>query len=207
MSLPRPYPPDTYCGDDGEVSAWLRGSDQPQDVTYRNGVTCEYLATGDRTAERFGLYRWTFGDDESGPDPHFHRSISEQFYVLSGEVRLYDGRQWVTARSGDFLYVPEGGIHGFRGADRASMLWPLLHRRRTMAWCDRPPTPGAPWHAARRGGGAPCTSLGTRPDDPSMPGYAGRVSCSSGPRVVRRSTSPACPTAPRRSGTPSARPC
>jgi mannose-6-phosphate isomerase-like protein (cupin superfamily) len=122
MSLPRPYPPDTYRGDGGEVSAWLRGSDQPADVTYRNGVTCEYLATGDRTAGRFGLYRWTFGDGGSGPDPHFHRSISEQFYVLSGEVRLYDGREWVTARSGDFLYVPEGGIHGFRGADESSML-------------------------------------------------------------------------------------
>lgn len=68
------------------------------------------------------MYRWTFGEDESGPDGHFYRSISEQFYVLSGEVRLYDGAQWITARSGDFLYVPEGGIHGFRGADRASML-------------------------------------------------------------------------------------
>lgn len=122
MSLPRKYPDDTYLGDSGEVSAWLRTPDAPAEVTYRSGVTCEYLATGDRTSGRFGLYRWTFGDEESGPDPHFHRSISEQFYVLSGEVRLYDGREWVTAGPGDFLYVPEGGIHGFRGADRASML-------------------------------------------------------------------------------------
>ena len=122
MSLPRPYPPDTYLGEGGEVSAWLRTSDTPAEVTYRSGVTCEYLATGDRTAGRFGLYRWTFGDEESGPDPHFHRSISEQFYVLSGEVRLYDGNSWVTARAGDFLYVPVGGVHGFRGADRAAML-------------------------------------------------------------------------------------
>lgn len=42
--------------------------------------------------------------------------------MLSGEVRLYDGREWVTARSGDFLYVPEGGLHGFRGGGGASML-------------------------------------------------------------------------------------
>ena len=42
--------------------------------------------------------------------------------MLSGEVRLYDGREWVTARSGDFLYVPEGGIHGFRGGGGAAML-------------------------------------------------------------------------------------
>jgi mannose-6-phosphate isomerase-like protein (cupin superfamily) len=121
MSLPRPYPPDTYHGEGGEVSAWVRRGDEPPEITYRSGGTCEYIATGAQTSGRFGLYRWTFGEAETGPDPHFHRSISEQFYVLSGEVRLYDGRGWVTAHSGDFLYVPEGG-HGFRGGGGASML-------------------------------------------------------------------------------------
>jgi mannose-6-phosphate isomerase-like protein (cupin superfamily) len=122
MSLHRPYPPDTYHGEGGEVSAWVRRDNEPPEISYRSGGTCEYIATGDQTQGRFGLYRWTFGDAETGPDPHFHRSISEQFYVLSGEVRLYDGREWVTARSGDFLYVPEGGLHGFRGGGGASML-------------------------------------------------------------------------------------
>ena len=42
--------------------------------------------------------------------------------MLSGEVRLYDGSVWVTAGAGDFLHVPDGGLHGFKGADRASML-------------------------------------------------------------------------------------
>ena len=122
MSLPRRYPPEAYRGEGGEVSAWLRPSDEGLDVRYPNGVTCEYLATGERTEGRFGLYRWRFGEDESGPGTHFHRTISEQFYILSGEVRLYDGRTWVTAGPGDFLYVPEGGLHGFRGGGGASML-------------------------------------------------------------------------------------
>lgn len=124
MSLPpgRAYPPDVYVGDTGEVSVWMRREEQPPDVTYGTGVTCEYLATGDQTQGRFGLYRWTFGDQESGPDPHFHRSISEQFYVLSGQVRFFEGTSWVTAGPGDFLYVPEGGVHGFRGEGRACML-------------------------------------------------------------------------------------
>lgn len=86
MSLPRPYPPETYHGEGGEVSAWIRRGDDPPEITYRDGGTCEYIATGDQTAGRFGLYRWTFGEVETGPDPHFHRSISEQFYVLSCEV-------------------------------------------------------------------------------------------------------------------------
>ena len=121
MSLIRRYPSDTYSGE-GEASAWVRRAGQPPEITYPNGGTCEYLARGERTEGRFGLYRWTFGDTVSGPDPHFHRAISEQFYVLSGEVRIYDGTEWVRARSGDFVYVPEGGVHGFRGGDRASML-------------------------------------------------------------------------------------
>ena len=120
--LHRPYPPPVYDGETGEASAWLRRTDAPADLTYASGGTCEYLATGDATGGRFGLYRWTFGDGESGPDPHFHRTISEHFYVLAGEVRLYDGAAWVTAGAGDYLYVPEGGVHGFRGSGGASML-------------------------------------------------------------------------------------
>lgn len=116
------YPADVYTGADGEATAWLRPSATAAELTYRNGGTCEYLAAGERTDGHFGLYRWTFGEDETGPEPHFHRSITESFYVLAGEVRLYDGRAWVTAAAGDFLHVPEGGVHGFRGGGRASML-------------------------------------------------------------------------------------
>jgi quercetin dioxygenase-like cupin family protein len=120
--LHRPYPEPVYAGDGGETSAWLRPPDTPAELTYATGGSCEYLATGDATGGLYGLYRWTFGAQESGPDPHFHRSITESFYVLEGEVRLFDGARWVTAGAGDFLHVPEGGIHGFRGGDHARML-------------------------------------------------------------------------------------
>jgi len=121
MSVHRPYPGDTYDGD-GEASAWLRPDATEPELSYVNGGTCEYLATGDQTSGQFGLYRWTFGEAESGPDPHFHRAISESFYVLEGSVKLFDGSEWRTARSGDFLHVPEGGIHGFRGGNHSRML-------------------------------------------------------------------------------------
>jgi quercetin dioxygenase-like cupin family protein len=120
--LDRPYPADVYRGATGEASAWLRRDGTEPEITHRSGGTCEYLATGDRTNGRYGLYRWTFGEAETGPEPHFHRSITESFYVLEGTVRLYDGNGWVTAAAGDFLHVPEGGIHGFRGGDHARML-------------------------------------------------------------------------------------
>jgi mannose-6-phosphate isomerase-like protein (cupin superfamily) len=118
-----PYPPDRYHGDGGEASATVRLGSQEPELDGRTSRT-SYLATGDTTHGRYGLYRWDFKGPPSGPDPHFHRSISESFFVLSGTVRLYDGRRWVDGRPGDFLYVPEGGIHGFRNesGDPASML-------------------------------------------------------------------------------------
>jgi quercetin dioxygenase-like cupin family protein len=60
----------------------------------------------------------------SGPGPHFHRSLAESFYVLDGEIRIHNGIEWVGARSGDFLHVPPGGVHGFRNesGEEASML-------------------------------------------------------------------------------------
>jgi mannose-6-phosphate isomerase-like protein (cupin superfamily) len=118
------YPPLRYLGDEGEASAAYRPASQPPDLTYPSGVTVDYLATGASTAGEFGLYRWNFGPEASGPDPHFHRTISESFFVLSGTVRLYDGRRWVEATPGDFLYVPPGGVHAFTNVpgEPASML-------------------------------------------------------------------------------------
>ncbi len=39
--------------------------------------------------------------------------MSESFFVLSGRIQLFDGREWTVGEQGDYLYVPPGGIHGF----------------------------------------------------------------------------------------------
>lgn len=118
------YPPRRYHGTTGEATAVLREHGQPPDVVHPAGTTVDYLATSAATGGDFGLYRWNFGPGRSGPDPHFHRTISESFFVLSGTVRLHDGRDWLDAGPGDFLHVPPGGIHGFRNESgrTASML-------------------------------------------------------------------------------------
>jgi mannose-6-phosphate isomerase-like protein (cupin superfamily) len=118
-----PYPEDRYSGATGEASATLRPDVTPGEIQ-RGALTARYLATGASTDGQFGLYRWEMGPGRGGPDPHFHRSISESFYVLSGTVRLHDGHGWVDGRPGDFLYVPQGGVHGFRNesGEPASML-------------------------------------------------------------------------------------
>jgi mannose-6-phosphate isomerase-like protein (cupin superfamily) len=118
------YPDPRYLGEAGEVSATYRASGHEPELTYRTGNTAHYLATGASTNGQFGLYRWNMGPEPSGPSPHFHRSISESFFVLSGSVRIYDGSRWIDTGPGDFVHVPEGGIHGFRNESGgpASML-------------------------------------------------------------------------------------
>ncbi|MEO6702661.1 MAG: cupin domain-containing protein [Jatrophihabitantaceae bacterium] len=120
---PRPYPPQRYLGEGGEVSARSRpASASPELLTASGSV--DYLATGASTNGDYGLYRWNMSADLSGPGPHFHRTMSESFYVLSGTIRLYDGSKWIDGHPGDFLHVPEGGVHGFRNesGEPASML-------------------------------------------------------------------------------------
>ncbi len=135
------YPPPKYDGEPGLVNARLRRAGSEPDVRYKNGGTAEYLATGDSTNGQFGLYRWNMSPAVSGPDPHFHRSISESFFVISGAIKLYDGKTWVDAKPGDFLFVPEGGIHGFRnesGEDASMLILSSAPRRRALAVSEDP---------------------------------------------------------------------
>jgi mannose-6-phosphate isomerase-like protein (cupin superfamily) len=120
------YPPPIHHGDTGELTATCRHPDAAPELTYKNGNTAHYLATGASTNGQFGLYRWNMGPELSGPDPHFHRSISESFYILSGTVRIYDGRRWIDTTPGDFVHVPEGGVHAFRNESGAPASM-LLH--------------------------------------------------------------------------------
>ncbi|GEP32323.1 cupin [Nocardioides szechwanensis] len=112
------YPPPVYLGEGGEVTARFRAVDTPPDLP-RPGGAAHYLATGATTAGRFGLYRWDMGAEPGGAQPHFHRTISESFFVLSGAIQLYDGSAWRESGPGDFAYVPEGGVHGFRNESGA----------------------------------------------------------------------------------------
>jgi mannose-6-phosphate isomerase-like protein (cupin superfamily) len=118
-----PYPDPVHRGD-GEPSGRYRPATTPPDLHNPSGTDVHYLATGATTGGQLGLYRWEMGPGRGGPDPHFHRSITESFYVLSGTIRLYDGTGWVDGRPGDFLFVPQGGVHAFRNesGEPATML-------------------------------------------------------------------------------------
>ena len=118
------YPEPRYLGEPGLANATFRPADHEPEIRQVNGGAVHYLATGDSTSGQFGLYRWVMSGPKGGPGPHFHRTISESFYVLTGTIRLYDGERWLDGQPGDFLFVPEGGIHAFtnESGEPASML-------------------------------------------------------------------------------------
>jgi quercetin dioxygenase-like cupin family protein len=113
------YPEPVYLAETGEASATYRPTSQEAELVYPNGTRCHYLATGKTTRGTFGLYRWEMGPEAPGPGPHFHRTMNESFYVLSGHVHIYNGDAWIDAAAGDFVHVPEGGLHGFRNESDA----------------------------------------------------------------------------------------
>ncbi len=118
------YPAARYHGDKGEVTAVFRPASTPPELPRPSGSTTHYLATHALTGGEFGLYRVNMAPRAVGPRTHFHRTISESFFVLSGRVRLFNGESWLTCTEGDFLYVPVGGLHAFTNEsdDPASML-------------------------------------------------------------------------------------
>ncbi len=126
------YPEQVYRGDGGEVSAGFRPADTPPGVGETGKDAIHYLATTRTTRGEFGLYRVEMSARAGGPRTHFHKTISESFYILDGTVRLFDGAQWIDGRKGDFLHVPQGGLHAFRNDSDAPAEMLLLF------------TPGAP---------------------------------------------------------------
>jgi quercetin dioxygenase-like cupin family protein len=104
----------SYAGESGETSAIPVAEREMRKVRMKSGTVGSFVATGSVTRGQYGLYRWDMPAKSGGAGGHFHRSFSEAFYVLSGTPSFFDGRAWSPGAPGDYLYVPEGGIHGFR---------------------------------------------------------------------------------------------
>jgi mannose-6-phosphate isomerase-like protein (cupin superfamily) len=139
------YPHPRYLGATGEINATFRPASTPPDFvstpvatsgpTVGTGTAYHYLATTASSDGDFGLYRVDMGPEFGGPTTHFHRTMSESFFVLSGTLRLFDGKRWIDGTAGDFLYVPPGGLHAFRNESGEPVSMLMLF------------TPGAPREA------------------------------------------------------------
>ncbi len=116
------YPDPRYLGDQGEISARVRRAGEEPDLMMATG-TASYLATG---PPPMGSSASTGGSDgiterARPPFPPQHLRV-----VLRsvGDGAAVQRESWTDATAGDFLYVPEGGVHAFRNdsGEPASML-------------------------------------------------------------------------------------
>jgi quercetin dioxygenase-like cupin family protein len=124
----------SYVGD-GTRSAIVRpaaGQGSLRVGTMSGRVVADIELTGGR----YSLYQLDLAARAGGAAPHFHRTFAESFQVLGGTVELYDGSAWVAGRPGDHLFVPEGGIHGFRNVsdEPAAMLMMSIPGARREAY-------------------------------------------------------------------------
>jgi Cupin domain len=86
------------------------------------------------------------------PAGHYHRTITESFFIVSGTVALYDDQTWRDATPGDYFLIPPGGIHGFSNQSGAEASTLVLfspgaprerYPHRVGGWSQRGPTPRA----------------------------------------------------------------
>ena len=104
----------TYLGG-GDVSAEFHARDAVESLTYTtSGTHVRFVAPGSATRGQYGLFEWNMRPRTGGASAHFHRTFSEAFFVTAGTVEFFNGDVWLPGRAGDFLYVPMGGVHGFR---------------------------------------------------------------------------------------------
>ena len=117
------YPPSAIRRPQDASNAQLRPRATRPSSSPRSGRS-SYLATGGTTDGDFGLYRYVMAGPPAGPAAHFHRTVSESFFVLSGTVRLFDGRVGPTRRPATSCTCRVGGVHAFRNesGERAEML-------------------------------------------------------------------------------------
>ena len=90
--------------------------------------TLRFVAPGSVTAGRYGLFEYAMGPRSPGPGPHFHRTFSESFYVLSGELTIFADDSWTTFGPGDFAHV--------RGERRARLPQRRRRARRRSSSCS-----------------------------------------------------------------------
>jgi quercetin dioxygenase-like cupin family protein len=77
--------------------------------------------------ERLVLSEIRFGPGNDGPAPHIHRTHSDGFYVIEGEltVRLGDGERQLPA--GGLVLIPPGVVHTVRNTSDADVVMLNIH--------------------------------------------------------------------------------
>ncbi len=93
------------------------------DVIAVVGDVYRFLVKGEDTNGDYALWHATVYPG-GGPPPHRHANEEEFFYVLSGELTIFDDGAPVTTAAGSAVTLPRGNRHWFKneGSEPAEML-------------------------------------------------------------------------------------
>ena len=117
-----------WDGEHGRTAARTRARNEIEALQVGPAAMVRFVAPGALTDGQFGLFQWDMAPRAGGANPHFHRTLSESFFVLDGSVELYDGAVWQAATTGDFLYVAPAASMG-------SATEPTTRRRCSYSSC------------------------------------------------------------------------
>ncbi len=79
------------------------------------GDVCRFLATGDETDGRYGMFE-AIVSPGGGPPPHIHSREEELFYILEGEITFQVADEQIVAQVGTFAKLPSGACTASRTA-------------------------------------------------------------------------------------------
>jgi quercetin dioxygenase-like cupin family protein len=98
--------------------------EQHQELLEVFGPSVQFLVTPQPTDEAPCVMKGTIPPGVSVPI-HSHAGV-EAFYVLSGEIEVLTeaggNAQWIKARLGDFIEVPNNAKHGFRNRSQRPVI-------------------------------------------------------------------------------------
>ncbi len=77
------------------------------------GAIMTWLATGESTGGQFAMFE-AKALPGFEPPPHTHLNEDETYYILEGELWLKVGDKEITARKGDFVFLPKNVQHEFK---------------------------------------------------------------------------------------------
>lgn len=77
------------------------------------GDTYTFKASGEETNGGFAFWEAEI-PLQGGPGLHLHKGEDEAYYVLEGELEVFDGERTITVSAGSFVYIPRETPHGFK---------------------------------------------------------------------------------------------
>jgi uncharacterized cupin superfamily protein len=83
------------------------------------GANIVLKAGGAQTAGQFLVADYTAPPGFAGPPPHWHKAMTEMFYVLEGTLEVLANDQRTELGAGGFALVPPGVVHTFANPSSA----------------------------------------------------------------------------------------